>query len=149
MSSILIGLFTLILVIICILLVLVILMQRPNANAGMGAALGGGAAQDMFGGETGNVLTKATVKLTILFFLLSAGLYLGYIYATSGTESEAQKTISISSIAPATPKQAENMAPAQEKPQDKAPAKKDAASPAAAKQQNDAQKAAGALPEKK
>ncbi len=104
MSSILIGLFTLVLVIVSILLVLVILMQRPNANAGMGAALGGGAAQDMFGGETGNVLTKATVRLTVLFFLISAGLYLGYIYSTGKTETDAKKPLTLSSIAPATPK---------------------------------------------
>ena len=52
MSSILIGLFTLILIIVCLLLVLVILMQRPNANSGMGASLGGGAAEGIFGGET-------------------------------------------------------------------------------------------------
>ncbi len=88
MTSILIGLFTLVLVIACILLVLVILMQRPNANAGMGAALGGGMAEGAFGGEAGNVLTKATVKLTIIYFVLSASLYLGYIYATGGSSNE-------------------------------------------------------------
>ncbi len=102
MSSILIGLFTLILIIICILLVLVILMQRPNANAGMGSALGGGAAQDMFGGETGNVLTKATVKLSVLFFVISAGLYLGYLYSST-PETEAEKKSSLSIITEATP----------------------------------------------
>ena len=71
MSSILIGLFTLILIIVCLLLVLVILMQRPNANSGMGASLGGGAAEGVFGGETTNVLTKTTVKLCVLFFAIS------------------------------------------------------------------------------
>ena len=76
MSSILIGLFTLILIIVCLLLVLVILMQRPNANSGMGASLGGGAAEGVFGGETTNVLTKTTVKLCVLFFAISAGLHL-------------------------------------------------------------------------
>lgn len=85
MSGILIGIFTFVLVIVCVLLVLVILMQRPNANAGMGAALGGGAAEGMFGGEAGNVLTKATVKLTVLFFVISIGLYLGYIATTGGS----------------------------------------------------------------
>ncbi len=97
MTSILIGLFTLVLVIACILLVLVILMQRPNANAGMGAALGGGMAEGAFGGEAGNVLTKATVKLTIIYFLLSASLYLGYIYATGGSSNE-PTTPSISAL---------------------------------------------------
>ncbi len=98
MASILIGLFTLVLVISCILLVLVILMQRPNANAGMGAALGGGMAEGAFGGEAGNVLTKVTVKLTIIYFVLSAGLYLGYIYTTGGSSNEEANTPSISAL---------------------------------------------------
>ncbi len=98
MSSILIGIFTLVLVIVCILLVLVILMQRPNANSGMGAALGGGAAEGMFGGEAGNVLTKATVKLTVLFFVISAGLYLGYIWQTGGSKIEQPQTLSLSAV---------------------------------------------------
>ena len=45
---------------VCILVVLVILMQRPSANAGMGSALGGGAAETVFGGESANVLSKMT-----------------------------------------------------------------------------------------
>ena len=99
MASILIGLFTFVLVLVCVLLVLVILMQRPNANAGMGAALGGGMAEGAFGGEAGNVLTKATVKLTVLYFVISAGLYLGYIYTTGGSSAEKAETPSISSRA--------------------------------------------------
>ena len=98
MSSILIGLFTLILIIVCLLLVLVILMQRPNANSGMGASLGGGAAEGVFGGETTNVLTKTTVKLCVLFFAISAGLYLGYIY--SSDKPQIQKVPSIVAVAP-------------------------------------------------
>lgn len=98
MSSILIGLFTFALIIVCLLLVLVILMQRPNANAGMGASLGGGAAENVFGGEAGNVLTKATVRLTVLFFVISAGLYFGYIYTANLSEDTAPKTVSISAV---------------------------------------------------
>lgn len=99
MSSILIGLFTLILIIVCLLLVLVILMQRPNANSGMGASLGGGAAEGIFGGETTNVLTKTTVKLCVLFFVISAGLYLGYVYSASD-KPQMQKVPSIVAVAP-------------------------------------------------
>lgn len=64
---------------VCILVVLVILMQRPSANAGMGAALGGGAAETVFGGESANVLSKMTTTLTVILFLLSFGLYLGFV----------------------------------------------------------------------
>ena len=64
---------------VCILVVLVILMQRPSANAGMGAALGGGAAETVFGGESANVLSKMTTTLTVILFVLSFGLYLGFV----------------------------------------------------------------------
>lgn len=64
---------------VCILVVLVILMQRPSANAGMGSALGGGAAETVFGGESANVLTKMTTTLTVILFVLSFGLYLGFV----------------------------------------------------------------------
>ena len=130
MSSILIGIFTFVLVIVCILLVLVILMQRPNAQAGMGAALGGGAAEGMFGGEAGNVLTRATVKLTVLFFVLAAGIYLGYIYTTGGSKVEQAQPLSISAVsqtAPAAPeakKSAESAAKTDAPKQQQTPAKK-------------------------
>ena len=64
---------------VCVLVVLVILMQRPSANAGMGAALGGGAAETVFGGESANVLSKMTTTLTVILFVLSFGLYLGFV----------------------------------------------------------------------
>lgn len=130
MSSILIGIFTFVLVIVCILLVLVILMQRPNAQAGMGAALGGGAAEGMFGGEAGNVLTRATVKLTVLFFVLVAGLYLGYIYTTGGSKIEQAQPLSLSAVSQSAPdaSNAQKAADAAAKPeapkQQQTPAKK-------------------------
>ena len=51
-------------------------MQKPSANAGMGSALGGGAAEQAFGGNAANVLTKTTVFAIIGFFVLSFALYL-------------------------------------------------------------------------
>ena len=63
---------------VCLVTLIVILMQRPSANAGMGAALGGGAAEQAFGGEAGNVLTRLTTSLIVIFFLLSFGLFLGF-----------------------------------------------------------------------
>ncbi len=65
--------------VVCILVVLIILMQRPSANAGMGAALGGGAAESVFGGESANVLSRMTSTLTVILFILSFGLYLGFV----------------------------------------------------------------------
>ena len=80
MLSLLIGIFTFVLIIICFLLVIVILMQRPSADAGMGASLAGGAAESAFGGETGNVLTRACVRFIVIFFVLTFSLYLANIY---------------------------------------------------------------------
>ncbi|OHE73141.1 MAG: preprotein translocase subunit SecG [Verrucomicrobia bacterium GWF2_51_19] len=60
-------------------IVLIILMQRPSANAGMGAALGGGAAESAFGGEATHVLTRWTIYGLIAFFVLSFSLSLIYI----------------------------------------------------------------------
>ena len=73
---------------VCILGVLVVLMQRPSANAGMGAALGGGAAESVFGGESANVLTKITGVLTFLLFILSFALYLAFIAEERRPESK-------------------------------------------------------------
>jgi preprotein translocase subunit SecG len=64
---------------VSVLVVLIILMQRPSANAGMGSALGGGAAESVFGGESANVLSKMTTTLTVILFVLSFGLYLGFV----------------------------------------------------------------------
>lgn len=82
---------------VCILVVLVILMQRPSANAGMGSALGGGAAETVFGGESANVLSKMTTTLTVILFILSFGLYLGFV----AREKPVTKALDAKATAPA------------------------------------------------
>lgn len=84
MSTIFLTLFTFVLILVSLFLVLVILMQRANTNAGLGAAFGGGIAESTFGADTGNILTKATVWATVAFFVLSMGLYLGYMGREGG-----------------------------------------------------------------
>jgi preprotein translocase subunit SecG len=94
---------------VCILVVLVILMQRPSANAGMGAALGGGAAETVFGGESANVLSKMTTTLTVILFVLSFGLYLGFV----AREKPSVKALdAAATAAPAAPVAAAAAAPA-------------------------------------
>ncbi|HEX2099492.1 MAG TPA: preprotein translocase subunit SecG [Candidatus Synoicihabitans sp.] len=78
--NLLIGIFTFVLILVSLFMVLVVLAQKAKSDGGMGAALGGGAAEATFGAETGNVLTKATINAAIAFFLLSLLLYLGHIY---------------------------------------------------------------------
>lgn len=80
MGSILISIFTFILLIVCGLMTVIILMQKPSANAGMGASLGGGAAESVFGGETANVLLKYTVRIAVVFFVLSFLLYMANLW---------------------------------------------------------------------
>ena len=91
--------------IVCILVVLVILMQRPSANAGMGAALGGGAAETVFGGESANVLSKMTTTLTVVLFILSFGLYLGFVAREKPTVKalDASATAAPAAATPAAP----------------------------------------------
>ena len=84
---------------VCILVVLVLLMQRPSANAGMGSALGGGAAETVFGGESANVLSKMTTTLTVILFVLSFGLYLGFV----AREKPVSKALDAKATAPVVP----------------------------------------------
>jgi len=53
-------------------------MQRTSQSGGMGAALGGGAAESAFGSDTTNILTKGTIYGIIAFFLVALGLFLIY-----------------------------------------------------------------------
>lgn len=109
--------------VVCILVVLIILMQRPSANAGMGAALGGGAAETVFGGESANVLSRMTTSLTVILFILSFGLYLGFVAANRKTPT----ALGVSETAPA--KAAPATAPAA--PATPAPAAANTPAPAA------------------
>jgi len=77
--SIVLGILTFILILVSLFIVLVVLAQKSK-DGGMGAALGGGAAEAAFGAETGNVLSKSTIYAAILFFVLAFALYLGRIY---------------------------------------------------------------------
>jgi len=97
---------------VCILVVLVILMQRPSANAGMGAALGGGAAETVFGGESANVLSKMTTTLTVILFLLSFGLYLGFVAREKPSVKALDAAATAAPAAPAAAAAAAPVAPA-------------------------------------
>jgi preprotein translocase subunit SecG len=108
--NLLIGIFTFILILVSIFLVLVVLMQKAKSDGGV-AAMGGGAAESAFGAETGNILTGATIKAAIAFFLISFGLYLAHIYQSkqgAGSGGELPKvtapaTTTPQAATPATP----------------------------------------------
>src|SRR5947209_18481907 len=61
-------------VLLCVFMIIVILLQ-PGKDAGMGAALGGGAATTAFGGRGAvTFLSKLTAACAGLFFVTSLGL---------------------------------------------------------------------------
>ncbi len=78
--SILLGLLTFVLVLVSVFLVLVVLMQRAKSDGSMGAVMGGSMAEATFGADTTNVLSKATIRGAIVFFILATLLYLGRIW---------------------------------------------------------------------
>lgn len=78
--SLVIGILTFVLIVTSLFLVLVVLMQRAKTDGGMGSAMGGGSMESTFGAETGNVLSGATIKAAIVFFVVSFTLYLAHIY---------------------------------------------------------------------
>jgi len=116
---------------VCILVVLVILMQRPSANAGMGSALGGGAAETVFGGESANVLSKMTTTLTVILFILSFGLYLGFVAREKPVTKALDAKATAPVAAPAAPAAAAPAAAAPSAPV-AAPAAKPQSTPAPA-----------------
>lgn len=68
--------------IFCILLVAVVLLQVGRGR-GMLGFLGGGAAESLFGSRTGDVLTKSTTFIAILFMVTS--LTLAYLSVKRGS----------------------------------------------------------------
>ncbi|MCB1095895.1 MAG: preprotein translocase subunit SecG [Verrucomicrobiae bacterium] len=71
--SIVINILMVLLVALCLLMLLIILMQRPKQE-GLGAAFGGGMMDGMLGSGTTNFLQKATVYLTVGYFVLTMAL---------------------------------------------------------------------------
>jgi preprotein translocase subunit SecG len=65
-------------VLCCLLLIGIILLQKSKSE-GLGLAFGAGAGESLFGARAGNVLTKATVILGIVF--MANSLLLGVLFA--------------------------------------------------------------------
>ncbi|MDB6165456.1 MAG: preprotein translocase subunit SecG [Lacunisphaera sp.] len=104
MVSFLIALLTVILVITSLFLVAVVLMQRAKTDGAAGAAMGAGGMEATFGAETGNVLSGATIKAAIVFFVVSFTLYLAHIYQTKHHDVEDNRlptVVAPASLAPA------------------------------------------------
>ena len=79
-------------VLICALMVFVVLMQRPRSE-GLGAAFGGGVADNIFGAQTTHVLQKFTVYLGGGFFLVTLFLAILFAKAAAGPTKLEEKLL--------------------------------------------------------
>ena len=75
------ALFIVIEVLSCLLLIGLVLLQKSKSE-GLGLAFGAGAGESLFGARAGNVLSRATVILGIVF--LANSLLLGVLFAQKG-----------------------------------------------------------------
>lgn len=80
------------LIITCFLLIVVVLMQRPKSE-GLGAAFGSGMTDNLFGTQTTNVLSRMTVWLGGLFFLLTLLISIVYVKTSSGPTAIQQQLL--------------------------------------------------------
>ena len=88
-------------VLLCVFMIFVILLQ-PGKDAGMGAALGGGAATSAFGGRGAvTFLSKLTAICAALFFLTSLGL--SFVGMRSSVAAEGPAPARPAAAAPASP----------------------------------------------
>jgi len=72
------ALFIVIEVLCCLMLIGLILLQKSKSE-GLGMAFGASAGESLFGARAGNVLSKATVVLGIVF--MASTLILGALFA--------------------------------------------------------------------
>ena len=96
------GLLFVIEIIVALLMVAVVMLQPPkDQSGGMGSAFGGSFGEEVFGGRTGNVLSRTTVVLGIILILNS----LAIAYCMRGglqSTSLAERTVE-APAAPAVP----------------------------------------------
>ncbi len=93
---------------VCLLLVGIILLQRGSKDGGgaAGLSMGGGMGEAVFGGQVGNVLTKGTIVLGVIFLvntltlaILSAGKS-GSIMEGSSTRTQAAAPVEMPAAMP-------------------------------------------------
>ncbi|MCP4175638.1 MAG: preprotein translocase subunit SecG, partial [Fuerstiella sp.] len=72
------ALFIVVLVLSCLMLIGLVLLQKSKSE-GLGMAFGAGAGESLFGARAGNVLSKATVVIGIVF--MACCLVLGVLFA--------------------------------------------------------------------
>ena len=82
----------LVVLVLCSLLLIGLVLLQKSKSEGLGLAFGAGAGESLFGARAGNVLSKATVVLGVVF--MAVALLLGMLFAQKdvtlmdGVESE-------------------------------------------------------------
>ncbi len=90
-------------VLLCVFMIFVILLQ-PGKDAGMGAALGGGAATSAFGGRGAvTFLSRVTAVCAGLFFLTSLALSFQGMRTSVAARAAAKAAAPASQPAPSAP----------------------------------------------
>jgi preprotein translocase subunit SecG len=69
----------------CSLALIGLILLQKSKSEGLGMAFGGGGNDSLFGARAGNVLTKATVGIGIVFLVNT--IVLGMLFAGSASES--------------------------------------------------------------
>lgn len=121
--SILINILLVLLAFISVFLVFIVLIQKPRADSGLGTAMGGGMAEATFGAETGNVLTRGTIWLSVSFFVIAFICYLLQLHVSKSAGREANAPALPATISAPASTPAPEAAPAVA-PQPAAPAPK-------------------------
>jgi preprotein translocase subunit SecG len=102
MPTILISVLLIVEVLSAFLLIVVILAQKSK-DQGLGMAFGGGMGESLFGSRAGNVLTRMTVMLAVVFMLTTMAL--GFLFAgQSGQDGSVMTTTAAQApLAPVAP----------------------------------------------
>jgi preprotein translocase subunit SecG len=84
----------------CLALIGLVLLQKSK-DGGLGMAFGAGGGDSLFGARAGNVLTRATVIIGIVF--LANTLVLGILFAGSANKSVLDTAVLEQPVIPAAP----------------------------------------------
>jgi len=109
--SILISILLIVEVLAAFLLIVVILAQKSK-DQGLGMAFGGGMGESLFGSRAGNVLTRMTITLAVVFMVTTILLGILFARGSTGGGSVMDRADRQVPLAPALPPQAAPQMPA-------------------------------------
>lgn len=84
---------------LCSILLIALVLLQKSKNEGLGLAFGSGTGETLFGSRAGNVLTRATIILGIVFLLNT--LFLAVVYSGAKDRSLMEKALGPRQTAPA------------------------------------------------